>query len=281
MCRREGTEACEDASRQVGMGPVSSRRHMGTRRHSPKTLPGDRSGWDLCRREDTWAREDTSRRQVGMGHVSSQGHMGVRSHFPKIGRSGEGTRRRKDTWAREDTSRRQVGRTQRSRLGFLGGWRLQSFGEGEGNSRRGFRGREIVRANLPGTPASPRHRYAVFGDHLFSPEVRGPGVVGECGVRTLRQGTTWRSRTCCQDMVSEPHVASRRHVASVDLAVPPGVRRTGRAKERRCRGRHLSAPDLASECVVNSSRGFSEGRGVAGRGVAGVASGAVDRSGVT
>ena len=79
--------------------------------------------------------------------------------------------------------------------------------------------------------------------------------------------------------MSEPHVASCRHVASVDLAVPPGVRRTGRANERHCLG-HLSVPDVASERVVNGSRGVSEAPGVAGHGVTHVASGAVDRSGV-
>ena len=128
-----------------------------------KTLPEDRSGEDACRREDTWSCEDTSRRQVGIGHVSSRRHMGVRSHED---RSGWDTCRREDTWVCEVTSRRQVGRVKarvvakthglaktlpehRSgepstrALDFGGGWRLQSFGEGEENSRSGFRGREI------------------------------------------------------------------------------------------------------------------------------------------
>ena len=114
MCLQE-----DSCPRQVGRRHASSQRHVGVRRHVPKTgrartrvvvkthgraktLPEDRFGEDAHRREDTWAREEpckTGRRR----------HAGARRHFPKTG--WVKTRFVAKTCAREDTSRRQVGRT--------------------------------------------------------------------------------------------------------------------------------------------------------------------------
>ena len=186
---------------------MSSRRHVGVRRHLPKTAraktgvvaktcgrakasPEDNSGEDRCRREDMWACEGISRRQLGRRQVSSRRHGDVRRHFTKTGRA---------------------------KTGVIANTRGRAKALPEDRRRR-----------QPRTPCV----LTVLGVNDL--EVRKPTVVARGRVRTRRhlltwrQGATWRCRLWRSQMWRQIRASLAREASGSHVRSPHGGVRTWR-----------------------------------------------------